>query len=235
MADAGEADTRIRVLVVDDHPLFRAGIRERIEVVDGPIVVVGEAEDGLRAYDLVGRLRPDVVLIDISMPGMNGIEATRMIHADFPDVGIIILSVHDDDQYVHAALDAGANGYLLKTIEAAELRGFIVGVARGEPALSPSIARKVLTLLSGTPTDTKRLSDPRAASWTARSGWRGKQDDCQRTIHEHQNRCIKTHAQHLREVGVTHRSSYQPGCSPSMDSAHRCRLRRPLPNRPPNP
>ncbi len=159
MADAGEADTRIRVLVVDDHPLFRAGIRERIEVVDGPIVVVGEAEDGLRAYDLVGRLRPDVVLIDISMPGMNGIEATRMIDADFPDVGIIILSVHDDDQYVHAALDAGANGYLLKTIEAAELRGFIVGVARGEPALSPSIARKVLTLLSGTPTDTNRLSD----------------------------------------------------------------------------
>jgi len=159
MAEAGEPDTRIRVLVVDDHPLFRAGIRERIEVVDGPIVVIGEAEDGLRAYDLVGSLRPDVVLIDISMPGMNGIEATRMIHAEYPDVGIIILSVHDDDQYVHAALDAGANGYLLKTIEAAELRGFIVGVARGEPALSPSIARKVLTLLSGTPSDTNKPSD----------------------------------------------------------------------------
>jgi len=159
MAEAGEPDARIRVLVVDDHPLFRAGIRERIEVVDGPIVVIGEAEDGLRAYDLVGSLRPDVVLIDISMPGMNGIEATRMIHAEFPDVGIIILSVHDDDQYVHAALDAGANGYLLKTIEAAELRGFIVGVAQGEPALSPSIARKVLTLLSGTPSDTNKLSD----------------------------------------------------------------------------
>jgi len=159
MAEAGEPDARIRVLVVDDHPLFRAGIRERIEVVDGPIVVIGEAEDGLRAYDLVGSLRPDVVLIDISMPGMNGIEATRMIHAEFPDVGIIILSVHDDDQYVHAALDAGANGYLLKTIEAAELRGFIVGVARGEPALSPSIARKVLTLLSGTPSDTNKPSD----------------------------------------------------------------------------
>ena len=159
MAEAGEPDARIRVLVVDDHPLFRAGIRERIEVVDGPIVVIGEAEDGLRAYDLVGSLRPDVVLIDISMPGMNGIEATRMIHAEFPDVGIIILSVHDDDQYVHAALDAGANGYLLKTIEAAELRGFIVGVAQGEPALSPSIARKVLTLLSGTPSDTNKPSD----------------------------------------------------------------------------
>ena len=159
MAHSAEPDSRIRVLVVDDHPLFRAGIRERIEVVDGPIVVIGEAEDGLRAYDLVGSLRPDVVLIDISMPGMNGIEATRMIHAEFPDVGIIILSVHDDDQYVHAALDAGANGYLLKTIEAAELRGSIVGVARGESALSPSIARKVLTLLSGTPSDTNKPSD----------------------------------------------------------------------------
>jgi len=128
-------------------------------VGDGPIVVVGEAEDGLQAHDLVGTLRPDVVLIDISMPGMNGIDATRKIHADFPDVSIIILSVHDEDQYVQAALDAGASGYLLKTIEASELRGFIVGVAQGEPALSPSIARKVLSLLSGTPTDTNRLSE----------------------------------------------------------------------------
>jgi DNA-binding NarL/FixJ family response regulator len=128
-------------------------------VADGPIVVVGEAEDGLQAHALVGSLQPDVVLIDISMPGMNGIDATRVIHADFPGVGIIILSVHDDDQYVHAALDAGASGYLLKTIDAAELRGFVVGVANGEPALSPSIARKVLSLLSGTPADTNRLSE----------------------------------------------------------------------------
>ena len=159
MAHSGEPGSSIRVVIVDDHPLFRAGIRERLEVGDGPIVVVGEAEDGLQAHDLVGTLRPDVVLIDISMPGMNGIDATRKIHADFPDVSIIILSVHDEDQYVQAALDAGASGYLLKTIEASELRGFIVGVAQGEPALSPSIARKVLSLLSGTPTDTNRLSE----------------------------------------------------------------------------
>lgn len=159
MAHSEEPGSSIRVLVVDDHPLFRAGIRERLEVADCPIVVVGEAEDGHQAHALVGSLRPHVVLIDISMPGMNGIDATRVIHADFPDVGVIILSVHDDDQYVHAALDAGASGYLLKTIDAAELRGFVVGVARGEPALSPSIARKVLTLLSGTPTDTNRLSE----------------------------------------------------------------------------
>jgi len=159
MADSGVPDRRIRVLVVDDHPLFRAGIRERLEVVDGPIVVVGEAEDGPRAHSLVGSLRPHVVLIDISMPGMNGIDATRLIHADYPDVSIIILSVHDEDQYVHAALDAGASGYLLKTVEASELREFVVGVARGESALSPSIARKVLTLLSGTPAEASRLSE----------------------------------------------------------------------------
>ncbi len=159
MANPEEPDSRIRVLIVDDHPLFRAGIRERLEVADGPIVVVGEAADGRQAHSLVGGLRPDVLLIDISMPGMNGIDATRMIHADFPDVSIIILSVHDDDQYVHAALDAGASGYLLKTIEAAELRGSIVGVARGESALSPSIARKVLTLLSAPPSDTNKLSE----------------------------------------------------------------------------
>ena len=154
-----EPGSSIRVLIVDDHPLFRAGIRERLDVADSPIVVVGEAEDGLRAHALVGSLRPQVVLIDISMPGMNGIDATRKIHADFPDVHIIILSVHDDDQYVQAALDAGASGYLLKTIEAAELRGFIVGAARGESALSPPIARKVLTLLSGAPEDKNKLSE----------------------------------------------------------------------------
>ncbi len=159
MAHSGDPDDSIRVLVVDDHPLFRAGIRERLEAGDDPILVVGEAQDGLRAHALVGSLRPHVVLIDISMPGMNGIDATRSIHADFPDVSIIILSVHDDDQYVQAALDAGASGYLLKTIEAAELRGFIVGATRGEPALSPAIARKVLTLVSGTPPGSSTLSE----------------------------------------------------------------------------
>lgn len=159
MAHSGEPDGRIRVLIVDDHPLFRAGIRERLEVGSDRIVVVGEAEDGRQAHALVGSLRPDVVLIDISMPGMNGIDATRLMHGDFPDVSIIILSAHDDDQYVQAALDAGASGYLLKTIEASELRGFIVGATRGEAALSPAIARKVLSLLSGPPTDTGRLSE----------------------------------------------------------------------------
>lgn len=159
MAHSGDPDSSIRVLVVDDHPLFRAGIRERLEVGDDPIVVVGEAESGLQALDMVARVQPHVVLIDISMAGMNGIDATRLIHADHPDVRIIILSVHDEDQYVQAALDAGASGYLLKTIDAAELRRFIVGVTHGDSALSPSIARKVLTLLSGPPTDASRLSE----------------------------------------------------------------------------
>jgi len=143
-----EVDDSVRVLVVDDHPIFRAGLRERLETVEGHIEVVGEASDGRQACELVGRLRPQVVLMDISMPGMNGIEAARTIHAEHPDVEIIILSVYDDEQYVHAALEAGASGYLLKTVEARELRESVVKVARGGSALSPSVARKVLARLS---------------------------------------------------------------------------------------
>ena len=145
----------IRVLICDDHPLFRDGIRERLESAGGAIVVAGEAASGERAREMVAALAPDVILMDISMPGMNGIEATRAIHAEHPSVEVIILSVYDDDQYVHAALAAGASGYLLKTVEAAELRDAVIHVAHGESALSPSIARAVLTRISrGAPSDT---------------------------------------------------------------------------------
>lgn len=140
----------IRVLVVDDHPIFRAGICERLKTVDGQIVVVGEGSDGFQAYELAGQLRPQVILMDIAMPGMTGIEATRRINTDFPEIEIIILSVYDDDQYVNAALQAGANGYLLKTVEAGELQEAIVKVAGGGSALSSAVARKVLTRISGT-------------------------------------------------------------------------------------
>lgn len=159
MTDPACPASAIRVLIVDDHPIFRAGIRERLESDDGRILVVGEAGDGVQAHGLVMTLRPDVVLMDISMPNMNGIEATRLIHADAPGVAVIILSVYDDDQYVHAALAAGASGYLLKTVEAVELREAVVRVAGGDSALSPSIARKVLTRLSTPDPATTRLSE----------------------------------------------------------------------------
>jgi DNA-binding NarL/FixJ family response regulator len=154
-----ELDGRVRVVIVDDHPIFRAGLRERLEDVDGQIEVVGEASDGNLACDLVERLRPRIVLMDIAMPGMTGIEATRMIHDKLPEVDVIILSVYDDEQYVQAALDAGASGYLLKTVEAGELRESVIRVAGGGSALSPSIARQVLKRLSERSPNANRLSD----------------------------------------------------------------------------
>lgn len=141
-------EDQIAVLVVDDHPMFRAGICDRIQSADDSIVVVGEAASGQEACERIAASRPAVVLMDIAMPGMNGIEATRIISASWPEVAVIILSVYDDDQYVHAALAAGASGYLLKTVEAAELRDALIHVAHGESALSPTIARAVLTRIS---------------------------------------------------------------------------------------
>jgi DNA-binding NarL/FixJ family response regulator len=149
----------VRVLVVDDHPLFRDGIRERLESGDGTIVVVAEASDGKQARSMVAVFQPDVVLMDISMPEVNGIEATRQLCEDYPDVAIIILSAYDDAQYVHAALAAGARGYLLKTVEAQELRDSVTRVASGETALSPPVARRILSWVSHPNPDPPRLSD----------------------------------------------------------------------------
>ena len=142
-------EDQIAVLVVDDHPLFRAGICDRIQSVDDSIVVVGEAGSGQEACEQIADSRPAVVLMDIAMPGMNGIEATRIISASWPEVAVIVLSVYDDDQYVQAALKAGAGGYLLKTVNAAELRESIRQVARGGSALSPAVMRTVLGHLTG--------------------------------------------------------------------------------------
>ncbi|MEZ5095643.1 MAG: response regulator transcription factor [Nocardioides sp.] len=152
------ADRVLRVLVVDDHPLFRDGIRERLESGDGSIAVIGEAGEGKQAHGLVAALQPDVVLMDISMPDVNGIEATRRIHADFPDVAIIILSVYEDEQYVHAAITAGASGYLLKTVEAHELRDSVTRAAQGETVLSPLVARTVLDWVAHPKQDPPQLS-----------------------------------------------------------------------------
>jgi len=152
-------EDQIAVLVVDDHPLFRAGICDRIQSVDDSIVVVGEAGSGQEACELIAASRPAVVLMDIAMPGMNGIEATRIISASWPEVAVIVLSVYDDDQYVQAALKAGASGYLLKTVDAAELRESIRQVARGGSALSPEVMRTVLSHLAGSQPHPVGLSD----------------------------------------------------------------------------
>lgn len=146
MRDAGHDETaaKIRVLIADDHPLFRDGVRERLLETDPTIEVVGEAADGREAIALVEKLQPDLVLMDVAMPGLNGIEATKRVKARWPEVSILGLTVYDDEAYVIALLEAGAAGYLLKTVAAAELAAAIHRVHEGEPVLSPSVARAVL-------------------------------------------------------------------------------------------
>jgi len=133
-----------RVIIADDHPIFRAGVRERLEKLDTGIDVVGEASDGQEAYELAGRLHPDVVLLDIAMPRLNGIEATRKIKAEWPEIGILILTVYDDEQYIYALIDAGAAGYLLKTADGPQLADAVHRIRDGEAVLSPAVTEKVL-------------------------------------------------------------------------------------------
>lgn len=134
---------KIRVLLADDHVLVRQGIRQFLEDADD-IVVVGEAADGAQAVRLAEQLKPDLVLLDIQMPGMNGIDATHQIKARLPEVRVLILTAYDEDPYVFALLQAGANGYLLKTAEVEELLRAVRAVCRGESVLSPEVTDKVL-------------------------------------------------------------------------------------------
>jgi DNA-binding NarL/FixJ family response regulator len=136
-------DERIRILIADDHALVREGTRRILEREED-LEVVGEAADGEEAVALAGRLVPDVAVIDIGMPGMNGIEATRRIKEEHPEIGVLVLTVHDDDPYVYAILEAGAAGYLLKDIRGSELVDAVRSVRAGEAVLHPAIARKVL-------------------------------------------------------------------------------------------
>jgi DNA-binding NarL/FixJ family response regulator len=134
---------RIRVLLVDDHPLFRAGVGQRLHDHDQDLEIVGEAGNSWQAQELVARLAPDVVLLDIAMPGENGIDATRAIKEIAPAAVVIILSLYDDVQYVEAALEAGAAGYFLKTVKGSDLATAVRSAHQGDTVLGPEVAEKV--------------------------------------------------------------------------------------------
>ena len=133
----------IRVLLAEDHHIIRQGIRSLLEKEIG-IKVIGEAEDGRETVRLAGELKPDVVVMDVSMPNLNGVEATRKICETDPEIKVIALSVHSDDQYVSGMLTAGASGYLLKDCVLLELVKAIESVANGQMYLSASIARSIV-------------------------------------------------------------------------------------------
>jgi NarL family two-component system response regulator LiaR len=133
----------IKVLIADDHAVVREGTRQILEQEDD-IDVVAEAADGEEAVKLTGISRPDVAIIDINMPVVDGIEATKQIKSLYPATAVLILSAYDDDQFVFSLLEAGAAGYLLKSIRGRELVEAVRQVYAGESVLHPAIARKVL-------------------------------------------------------------------------------------------
>jgi DNA-binding NarL/FixJ family response regulator len=139
-------DKSIRVVLADDHPIVRAGIRAELEKLPG-VVVAGEASDGREALDLIRALQPKVAFMDISMKSMNGIEATARITKEFPNVRVIILSVHQNEEYFWQALKAGASGYLLKKAAIAELSTALERVAGGEIYLTAEMSNRLVKKL----------------------------------------------------------------------------------------
>ena len=132
----------MRVLIVDDHALFRDGLRSLLEARG--VEVIGEARNGREAVDQTRRLSPDVVLMDLHMPELDGLAATRLISAEQPDVKVVILTASEEDAHLFEAIKSGAQGYLFKNLASDELFRLLDGVARGEPALTPALARKLL-------------------------------------------------------------------------------------------
>lgn len=134
---------KIKILIADDHAVVREGTRQILEE-EPDLEVVAEAVDGEEAIKLADSLRPDLVIIDISMPKVDGIEATRQIKALYPAMAVLVLTAYDDDQFVFSLLEAGAAGYLLKSVRGKELIDAVRQVHAGESVLHPTIARKVL-------------------------------------------------------------------------------------------
>jgi two-component system, NarL family, response regulator LiaR len=143
---AGQTMPPIRILIADDHTLMRQGLRQLCEGMGG-FTVIAEAEDGAQAVALTRTTQPDVILMDIVMPGMDGVEAIRRIMRETPGARIIALTMYRQEQYMLDAIRSGARGYLLKTVDAAELMAAIEAVSRGDYLIDPLIAARVLSEL----------------------------------------------------------------------------------------
>ncbi len=141
-------DELIRVLLADDHAVVRAGIRQFLEQA-ADIAVIAEADDGEMARTLISQHKPDVAVLDIQMPKATGIEVTRWVRAHHPDVGVLVLTAYDDDPYVTAVLQAGANGYVLKTATPASIIQAVRDVHEGKSVLDPAITGRLLAHIAG--------------------------------------------------------------------------------------
>ncbi|MFQ5859180.1 MAG: response regulator [Anaerolineae bacterium] len=146
----------LRVLLVDDHPLFRDGIFTLLSTAEG-MEVVGEAGNGEEAIEQARVLDPDLILMDIQMPGMSGLEATRRIKSEMPDTRIVMLTVSDDDEDVMEAVRCGAQGYLLKSLHSETFLELLAGLAGGEAAIPPGLAWLVLQQIGGAKTQASEV------------------------------------------------------------------------------
>ena len=149
----------VRVLIAEDHPLFREGMRGRLDRV-ADVAVVGEAASGDEAVELAQKLEPDVILMDIKMPGLNGIEATREIQQASPQIGVLVLTMFEDDDSVFAAMRAGAKGYLLKDSGGEGVVHAIRAVASGEAVFGPGVAERIMGFFSAARTAAPRRTFP---------------------------------------------------------------------------
>src|SRR5207247_8379831 len=152
-----------RIVIVDDHPLFRKGLEELIQS-DDSFAVCGQAGNAAEAMDVIRKLNPELVIVDLSLPGANGIELIKNIRAEFPKLTILVLSMHDESLYAVRALRAGAQGYVMKHEAMANVIQAIQEVLGGRPYLSPAMAAQVITKLArghveGEPDPTESLSD----------------------------------------------------------------------------
>ncbi|MBI2860554.1 MAG: response regulator transcription factor [Chloroflexi bacterium] len=138
----------MKVLLVDDHPVFREGLAALLGT-RSIFHIVGQASEGAEAVDIARKLAPDLVLMDINMPGMNGIEATRQIHLERPDTRIVVLTVSEEEEDLFEAVRAGAQGYIVKNLASREVLDLIEKAAQGEAAFTPRVASRALMVLSG--------------------------------------------------------------------------------------
>lgn len=148
LTTAVKRDVKIKIVLVDDHAVLREGMRRLLES-DKDFEVVGEASDGKEAVEIVSRLKPDVVLMDIVMPKQNGIEATKQIRQLSPETYVLILTAYNDTAYILGLLEAGACGYLLKHARGSEIKGAIRAVQSGESVLDPVVTRKLIERVIG--------------------------------------------------------------------------------------
>ena len=179
----------MKILIADDHALFRGSLRSLLEAHG--LEVLGEARNGREAVELAKKLKPEVVLMDLSMPEMDGLAATRLLSADQPEVKVVVLTASDDDANLFEAIKSGAQGYLLKNLESEDFFNLLEGVSRGEPALTPALARKLLQEFARPVQAPAPSQDPDALT------------DREREVLEHLVNGITSNRKLAKELGVS--------------------------------